>query len=91
MTHQPLPRLHQAQQSPGLVVMLDAAGRTIAGLEDRVDQLTAHIAQLEKANESLRAHLAQATDTARVDPQPAPESKDGPHDDAPSDTAPPAP
>lgn len=67
------PRVDLGAQAPGLVVMLDAAGRTIAGLEDRVDQLTAALVaerQQRAELEQLLAQLRHSVDTPHVDPQP---------------------
>lgn len=60
-------------QAPGLVVMLDQAGRTIATLEDRVEALTAALDAERAQRADLEQLLAQAraamVDTRRVDPQ----------------------
>lgn len=66
------PRVELGAQAPGLVVMLDQAGRTIASLEDRVDALTAALAEERQQRaelERLLAQLRSALDTPYVAPQ----------------------
>lgn len=71
-------RLELGQHAAGLVVMLDAAGRTIAGLEDRVDQLTANVRALEADRQrlaqdlhNLRDHIPDAADVPHHTDTPA--------------------
>lgn len=67
--------------APGLVIMLEHAGRTIGVLEDRVDQLTAALEQERTERHRLAALLAAARsraeqpDTRDVDP-PSPDTTD---------------
>lgn len=73
----------------GLVYMLDAAGRTIAGLEERVGQLEQHIAQVTRERDECRRLLDQARATADVPPTGQHRAENEAHDGHP--TAPGAP
>lgn len=62
-------------QAPGLTHMLELAGRTIAQLEDRVEQLTTALgaerqqrAEVEALLARLRTAPAGGVDTGDVDP-----------------------
>lgn len=76
------------QQAAGLVVMLDAAGRTIAQLEERVERLTAAVSAEREARlraERLLADLRSAADASDVPQQtPDPTDNDGHDPDASS-------
>lgn len=61
-----------AEQGAGLVVMLDAAGRTIAELEQRVDQLTAALIAERQERQRITALLEELRQ--------APATGDVPHD-----------
>lgn len=55
-------------QAVGLVVMLDAAGRTIADLEEQVEHLTTAIGAEQRLRRELEQLLAQARATIDVHP-----------------------
>ena len=81
MTASQLPAV--VEHGVGLVVMLDAAGRTIAQLEQRIEQLTAAVVaerqdrqRLTALLEELRA-VADAADVPHDTPTPA---ENGDHD-----------
>lgn len=61
------------QHGTGLVVMLDAAGRTIAELEQRIDQLTAALLAERQERQRITALLEELR-------APAPDAADVPHD-----------
>lgn len=70
----------------GLVYMLDAAGRTIAGLEQRVAGLEQAVAQVTAERDMLRHLLAEARATADVPPPGAHRAENGDHDQPPDET-----
>lgn len=74
----------------GLVYMLDAAGRTIQGLEQRVNALEAHVEEVTRDRDLLRHLLAELTATANVPPSETDAAENGQHDEPPAPGAPPA-
>lgn len=72
----------------GLVYMLDAAGRTIAGLEQRVAGLEQAVAQVTAERDMLRHLLDEARATANVPQHRADTPENGDHDEptAPGDS-----
>lgn len=76
--------LAAAQDAPGLIIMLEAAGRTIAGLEARVEQLDADLVaerQERAALEDLLVELrTQPDDSASVRPSAFHDGETVPHD-----------
>lgn len=75
-----------ATTATGLVVMLDAAGRTILELEHRVEYLTAQVGQLAEERDSLRRLLDEARATTGVPPTHGDGPENGSHA-APPDPA----
>lgn len=64
MTHRTAPRLTLGNEAAGLVVMLDAAGRTIAELEHQVERLGQALAEERQQRRELADLLAAARQTA---------------------------
>lgn len=60
------------RDNAGLVYMLDAAGRTIAGLEERIDALTAELVRLRTASDTpqMPHHDTTATQDQGQPPTP---------------------
>lgn len=80
-----------AQEAPGLVVLLEAAGRTIHGLERRVDALEGQLAAEREERALLEGLLEearqQAPDNAGVRPSACHHGETCQHDHAaPSDS-----
>lgn len=69
----------------GLVYMLDAAGRTIEGLEKRVGALEHHVAQVTAERDELRRLLDQALATANVPQHRADTPENDGHEQPPDD------
>lgn len=67
-------------EAAGLVVMLDAAGRTIADLEHRVGTLERAVAQVSAERDALRIMLAEARATTDVPPTGRHAAENGTHD-----------
>lgn len=81
MTSATLPAV--AEAGAGLVVMLDAAGRTIAELERRVEQLTAALLAERAERQRIAAlleELRQGADAADVPHDTPVPAENGEHD-----------
>ena len=74
----------QPNDHAGLVYMLDAAGRTIQGLEQRVASLEVHVAEVTRERDALRRLLAEVRVTADVPPPTGQAAENWHHDGHPT-------
>lgn len=80
----------QPNDHAGLVYMLDAAGRTIQGLEQRVAALEVHVAEVTRERDALRHLLAEVRATADVPPPTGRAAENGHHEPTAPDPSGPA-
>lgn len=79
MNHHAIPLPPVVEHGTGLVVMLDAAGRTITALEQRVDALTRALNAEREERAELARLLQEARNTCSIHPDETDSPDDGAH------------